>query len=184
MKSKRVYVIGIVGLLLLVAAPLVIADSQSVSYQLAQVRNATAAFHDVNAAAAAGYGQFLGCMQMPGQGAMGFHFVNGTLAGDATIDALHPEAVLYEQRGSELDLTAVEYVVMVDAWQKAGHTTPPSLFGQTFSFTDSPNMFGLPPFYSLHVWLWKVNPSGEFAAWNPAVSCPAATQPERLGTAR
>ncbi len=104
---------------------------------------------------------------------MGIHYVNGSLAGDALLDPLKPEAVIYQPDHGQLDLVAVEYVVFVSAWQKAGHTSPPSLFGQTFNFNDSPNMFGLPPFYSLHVWLWKANPSGMFAPWNPAVSCPA-----------
>ena len=26
--------------------------------------------------------------------------------------------------------------------------------------------------YDLHVWLWKHNPSGLFAEWNPSVTCP------------
>jgi predicted ATPase len=36
---------------------------------------------------------------------------------------------------------------------------------------DSPNRYGLPPFYALHAWAWKVNPSGDFFAWNPRVDC-------------
>jgi hypothetical protein len=34
---------------------------------------------------------------------------------------------------------------------------PPMLFGQKFNFTDAPNRYGLPPFYSLHTWVWKDN---------------------------
>ena len=56
-------------------------------------------------------------------------------------------------------------------WQAAGHGSPPSLFGRTFDFTPSPNRYGLPPFYSLHAWIWKPNPSGLLFAWNPRVSC-------------
>ena len=41
----------------------------------------------------------------------------------------------------------------------------------TFNFTGSPNRYGLPPFYELHVWAWKANPRGAFADMNPAVSC-------------
>ena len=26
--------------------------------------------------------------------------------------------------------------------------------------------------YDLHVWLWKTNPAGTFAATNPALKCP------------
>ncbi len=31
--------------------------------------------------------------------------------------------------------------------------------------------YGLPPFYELHAWIWKRNPSGTFSDWNPRVSC-------------
>ena len=31
---------------------------------------------------------------------------------------------------------------------------------------------GMPTHFDLHVWLWKRNPSGIFASWNPAVVCP------------
>ena len=30
------------------------------------------------------------------------------------------------------------------------------------------------PFYELHVWAWKQNPTGAFADNNPKVSCDAA----------
>ena len=29
----------------------------------------------------------------------------------------------------------------------------------------------MPEHYDLHVWLYEVNPSGMYAAWNPAVTC-------------
>jgi hypothetical protein len=45
------------------------------------------------------------------------------------------------------------------------------LNGQLFHFFEAPNRFGLPPFYTLHVWAWKDNPNGTFTNWNPNVSC-------------
>jgi hypothetical protein len=45
------------------------------------------------------------------------------------------------------------------------------LFGQRFNLTDAPNRYGLPPFYSLHAWIWQENPAGTFAMWNPSVHC-------------
>ena len=45
------------------------------------------------------------------------------------------------------------------------------LFGHEFNFTDAPNRYGLPPFYSLHAWVWKDNPAGTFEMWNPSVHC-------------
>ena len=85
--------------------------------------------------------------------------------------ALTPEAVVYEpgEHGS-LHLVAVEYVVFKAAWD-AEHSSPPTLFGQPFNFTPAGNRFGLPDFYSLHVWVWKHNPAGTFNMWNPNVHC-------------
>jgi len=38
-------------------------------------------------------------------------------------------------------------------------------------YWESPNRFGLPAFYTLHVWAWKDNPNGAFVNWHPNVSC-------------
>ena len=56
---------------------------------LARARAATAPFHDLAAAEAAGYGgpledlAGLTCIENPGTGVMGIHYVNGGLVGDA-----------------------------------------------------------------------------------------------------
>lgn len=136
------------------------------------VRMATAAFRDVNAATAQGYEVFLGCVSSPHEGAMGVHYVNGGLVGDGVLDSTRPEALVYEPRGAGLRLVAVEYVVLADAWH-ASNELPPVLEGQVFNYVGSPNRYGLPPFYELHVWAWKVNPSGTFADHSPRVSCEA-----------
>ncbi len=31
---------------------------------------------------------------------------------------------------------------------------------------------GMPVHYDLHVWLYRSNPAGQLADWNPKVSCP------------
>ena len=49
--------------------------------------------------------------------------------------------------------------------------------GQLFHLFESPNRFGLPAFYTLHVWAWKDNPNGTFVNWNPDVSCDAFNPP-------
>ncbi len=143
---------------------------------LARLKQATAKYHRVSVAEAAQYGKFvdvngIACIDMPGMGAMGIHYVNGGLVGDGEINPLTPEAVIYEpgEHGS-LHLVAVEYVVLKAAWD-ANHSSPPTLFGQQFNFTAAGNRFGLPDFYSLHVWVWKHNPAGTFAMWNPNVHC-------------
>lgn len=143
---------------------------------LKRVKHATQQFRRLAVAQDAGYGllldaQGIACIDMPDMGAMGVHYVKGDLVGDGAIDALTPEAVVYEPDGrGRMHLVALEYVVFKDAWD-AQHGSPPSLFGQEFNFTDSGNRFGLPPYYSLHVWLYKDNPAGKFSMWNPDVTC-------------
>jgi hypothetical protein len=107
------------------------------------------------------------------EGAMGMHFVNGALVGDGAIDVAHPEIVLYEPvPGGGVKITGADYLVLADAWN-AAHASPPELMGQLFHLFDSPNRFGLPAFYTLHVWAWKDNPNGTFTNWNPRVTCDA-----------
>jgi hypothetical protein len=143
---------------------------------LEQARSATAQFHRIDVATSAGYGLFtdaqgIACIEMPGMGAMGVHYVKGALVGDPAVDAATPEALVYEPQGNgRLRLVALEYVTFQSAWD-ATHSSPPSLFGQRFNFTSAPNRYGLPAFYSLHTWIWKHNHHGTFAMWNPDVGC-------------
>jgi hypothetical protein len=167
--SVVVIVLGMVMAL----TSVVFAKGDSPSNLIAMVRAATTRFHNLATAQATGYATFLGCIDQPGQGAMGFHYVNGNLITNLAPDPLHPQALLYESDDGKVQLTWVEYVIFAGPWTSAGHTQPPSLFGQTFNYTGFPNRFGLPPFYSLHAWVWKSNPSGMFATWNPKVTCTA-----------
>ena len=137
---------------------------------VADVINVTRPFLDVNAAIAAGYGPFLGCVSGTQEGAMGVHYVNGDLVFDGQLDVSQPEALMYEKRDGQLQLLGVEYIVIAKAWHK-NNKLPPTLRGQVFSFNDSPNRYGLDPFYELHVWAWRENPHGTFVDWNPQVSC-------------
>ena len=147
------------------------ADTGSLGRQIDQVRQATAQDHQVANAQAAGYAQFLGCIDEPGQGAMGIHFVNGNFVGDTVLNPLQPEALVYEPgEHGQLKLVALEYIVFQAPWD-AQSSTLPTLFGQTYHLVTSPNRYGLPAFYELHVWAWKNNPSGTFYEWNPRVSC-------------
>jgi hypothetical protein len=158
---------------LAVVAPVGTAGPQSTLVE--DVRRATARFNDPAAAGAAGYAPFLGCVSGPQQGAMGLHYVNGTLVGDGLVDAQQPEALMYEARDGRLRLVGVEYIVLAEAWD-AGSKTPPTLGGQAFHLTPSPNRYGIPAFYALHVWAWKHNPHGMFVDWNPKVSCEDFTE--------
>lgn len=138
------------------------------------VREATQPYRTLDAAEAAGYGLFHGCASSPTEGAMGVHFVNGDLVGDGKLDATKPEALLYEYRNGKPQLVGVEYVVIAEAWD-ANNDMPPVLMGQLFNFVSSPNRYGIPAFYELHVWAWKPNPLGTFADWNPRVCCDTFT---------
>jgi hypothetical protein len=140
---------------------------------VAVVREATERFRDVEIATAEGYALMFGCVSGPDAGAMGLHFVNGALVGDSEVDAAHPEIVIYEPLPNRrLRLIGADYLVLADAWN-ATHANPPELMGQLFHLFESPNRFGLPAFYTLHVWAWKDNPSGTFVNWHPDVSCDA-----------
>jgi hypothetical protein len=145
-------------------------DAATPSKLVQIVRTATLPFIDVNAAGPAGYSPAFGCVSGPDQGAMGIHYVNGTLVGDGQIDEMHPEALIYEPTASGLRLVGVEFIVDAATWM-ATHSSPPMLEGQAFQLVASPNRFGLPTFFELHVWAWRDNPNGAFVDWNTRVSC-------------
>lgn len=142
---------------------------------VAALRHATNRFDNLQRAQNAGYGFFtdtagIAGIAMPGVGGMGVHFVDSALVGDPAEHALRPEAMVYRVDNGTLRLAAIEYVVIVSAWSTT-HSAPPRLFGQTFALTPAGNRFGLPAYYSLHVWAWYHNPAGMFAPYNPRVRC-------------
>ncbi len=144
--------------------------------QLARVRAATSTFHSLAVAETAGYGEFYMCTDHVTDGTMGQHYVNldlvlDTATGVPTIDPLAPEALVYEPKvNGGYRLVGVEYVVFQDAWD-AANDAPPALFGKTFTLIPAGNRYDLPPFYELHAWIWRPNPSGIFKDWNPKVTC-------------
>ena len=151
--------------------------------QTAVASQATARFHDLDKARAAGYTFELPdvyretCivdLAAPSAGAMGVHMVNLGLLDDTTLDPAAPEVLVYERRNNgTLKLVGLEYVVFKAAWE-AEHgfgAAAPILFGVPFE-SNSGARYGLPPFYALHAWIWKPNPSGLLQPWNPNVSCP------------
>ncbi len=146
------------------------------SESVTNVRDSTVIFNDPAAALAAGYELAtdladLACIDQPGAGAMGIHFRNSALVQSGTIDAARPQALVYQRtEDGRLRLGAVEYIVLRADWD-ASHSSPPSLFGETFMPMPAENRFGWPPFYQLHAWIWQANPSGMFSMWNPGVTC-------------
>lgn len=159
------------------ADPAMTADLQR---QLAQVRAATAKFHDVDAAVAAGYQLgwvngsgtriVAGCVSHPaGAGAMGYHYFNAELMRDDSTDALRPEVLVYaptDEGGREL--VAVEWVVRGPQSNPPGPSRVPSVLGMDMHVLAPPPG---PAFYLMHAWVWAPNPDGMFADWNPRVSC-------------
>jgi hypothetical protein len=136
------------------------------------VRESTERFRDVAVAEAEGYKLMFGCVSGPDYGAMGLHYVNLPLVVDGELDPSRPEIVIYEPTpNGRPRLIGADFLIFADAWHAKNPTTTPQLMGQLLHFFEAPNRFGLPPFYTLHVWAWKENPTGAFVNWHSKVSC-------------
>ncbi len=138
------------------------------------VRNATQQYQNV-ANLPQTYGPVLGCVSGSDHGAMGIHYVNGNLVNGETLlsgqnlDPTRPQALIYEpQSNGELKLVAVEFIILASALPA---NAAPQVEGHLMLYIDTPNRYGLPAFYELHVWAWKDNPQGPFVDWNNHVSC-------------
>jgi hypothetical protein len=174
-------VVGVLAVAGLSASPALAADEHdhgSTPNALVKlVREITEQYKDVAAAKAAGYALAFGCVSGPDTGAMGLHYVNMPLVLDGEIDAKRPEIILYEPAGDgQVRLVGADYLVFADAWDKT-HSSAPELMGQKFQQFEAPNRFGLPRFYTLHVWAWKENPTGSFVNWHSTISCDAFSGP-------
>jgi hypothetical protein len=147
--------------------------SPGVASMLAAVRAATAKYHDVSAALADDYqlgyrGDVTGCISNPTAGAMGYHYFNWAKMDDPAIVEGDPEVLVYHTADDgTLVLGAVEWVVPKALWEQAGNTEPPVVFGQSLHVLNP-----VLNWYVAHAWIWKHNPAGMFADWNPEVSCP------------
>jgi hypothetical protein len=140
---------------------------------LRRARAATRRFRDVRVAREAGYAATGECAQDPKYGGMGIHYANEELLADGELDVTKPEVLVYQPMpGGRLRLGAVEYL-QADADQDLA-TDPdrPYLFGLPFDGPMLGHEPGMPIHYDLHVWLYRHNPAGLFAAWNPRVHCP------------
>jgi hypothetical protein len=142
---------------------------------LVPYRAVAAQFASTQAAEDAGYGEIsdlagISCIADPaGSGAMGYHWVDGGRLFDGELNASEPEAVVYEQHpDGSFHLVALEYIIFQD---QTGGATPELFPGHPFMPTGADNRFGLPAFYSQHVWVGKGNPLGNLSMWNPAVHC-------------
>ena len=137
------------------------------------ILEATAAYRDPAAAIAAGYIATDVCVELPGVGGMGYHYVHPQLVADTNIDPTLPEVLVYapDRRGRPR-LAAIEYLRADADGDLATDGDRPTLFAEPFEGPMEGHEPGMPVHYDLHAWVWKHNPAGELAAWNPAVDCP------------
>lgn len=164
---------------------------------LAAVKKAAERFRDVKVALAEGYiadpMNHCGTADMMGRpaelGAMGIHYfrpdllgitetkprVNGT--GTHT-DFLQPAILIYEpQADGSLELVAVENLVFKKAWDEKSPKKAPSYLGVEYDLMfDKPDTeidegHVFEPHYDRHVWVFRENPNGVFAQFNPNVTC-------------
>lgn len=162
------------------------------------VRAATERFKDVKVALAEGYirDPMDHCVvaadigEAAEKGGMGVHYFrpdllgitappNPRVSGSGThTDFNKPAILIYEpQPDGSLELVAVENLVFIKAWEAAGNKEPPTYQGKSFdrmvddpaTAVDEAHMFE--PHYDLHFWLYRDNPNGTFAQFNPNVSC-------------
>ena len=186
------------GLLGTVAATHKPATAAGVEPTLSAVRAATQKYRDVNAAIADGYvrdpNNLCDAAEMMGKpaelGAMGIHYFrpdllgitgppNPRVSGTGThTDFMKPAILIYEPQADEsLQLVAVENLVFIKAWEAAGNAAPPSFQGVPYdkmvddpaTAVDEAHMFE--PHYDRHVWLYRDNPNGVFAQFNPDATC-------------
>jgi hypothetical protein len=140
---------------------------------LADVRRATAPYHQESRARRDGYVPAGACVELPGEGGMGVHYLNPRLAGDSEVDPRQPELLLYEPRpNGRMRLVGVEWFVADADQDLATDDDRPSLLGRPFDGPMPGHEPGMPVHYDLHAYVWRHNPNGVFAPWNPRVQCP------------
>lgn len=176
-----------------VAAGRVMAQSSAERQALSAARAATAQYHNEDKALEDGFLSTFQCVEVPGLGGMGVHYVNPSRMMDTNVSAASPEVLLYApQPNGRMRLIGLEYYAPVLAggqpWFGDHDNPPPSvdnpapvLFGRVFDGPLPGHGPGQPWHYELHVWAWSHNPAGLFFPFNPNVRCQAATPAIRAG---
>lgn len=99
---------------------------------------------------------------------MGYHYFHPALVDDLAVDPFEPEALVYESTPhGGLKLVAIEWVARGPTTNPPGLSSPPSVLGMEMHILVPAVGFCLK-----HAWIWKHNPPGMFADWNPEVTCP------------
>ena len=156
----------------LLAAPVLAHDAPAAASDpgaVAASRSAAEAYYDIEAARTAGYEPLFDCTDHGADGAMGQHYINPTFAGDGQLVVDQPDVLMYEpQPDGSMHLVALEYIVFQAQW--AGEA-PPTFLGRPLQLKSAVGTHPVDPFYELHVWHWRTNPSGLTADYNPGVTC-------------
>jgi len=143
-----------------------------------KVRQATWRYKDINVPKATTWVVGTPCVSGPNTGAMGVHLIEPSRLNDDVLNAEEPEALIYEPMGNgNFRLVGVEFIMLAPKWDEQHAGTAPTLDGHLMNYVSTPNRYGLPAFYELHVWAWEHNPEGNFADWNTQVTCNKA-QPD------
>jgi len=144
-------------------------SGEKIMAELSKVRRLTAPYQNHEKGIKAGWFAPLSeCVENPGVGGMGIHYGNPVYLEDGIVDLLKPEVLLYEpQENGRLRLVGIEYIVPGNIL--GPESLAPILLGEKFHWNPIQNI------WALHVWIWRNNPSGMFADWNPKVNCDFAS---------
>ncbi len=157
-------------------APLVALAGDGATPLIDKVRDATARYIDINEAFSDKFVVGTPCVSGPDTGAMGVHLVRPDRIQNLVLDAENPQALIYEPTANgAMRLVGVEFIVLAQNWP-AGSV--PALEGNLLNYIDSPNRYGLPAFWEIHVWAWEQNPKGSYADWNTHVTCAHQALPQ------
>ena len=122
------------------------------------LRDVTEEYRSLAEAKEDGYKKVTACVEKKGVGAMGFHYAKNSLI-DGKTDARKPEVLVYmPDKHGRYKLVAVEFLSTAK--------TRPEIAGVKFDNGPFPCTF------ALHAWIWRENPDGMFAAYNPDLRCP------------
>ncbi|MCY4727138.1 hypothetical protein NYO98_12695 [Nocardioides sp. STR2] len=136
--------------------------------EMMRLKGRLARYRSPAAAVADGYLPSAECNASP-TGGMGHHYVNPSLMGP--VDPERPPILVYVPGTSGLTLGAVEWFVPDADQDPATDGDRPDLLGVPFDGPMPGHEPGMPVHYDLHAWLFRHNPDGLLAAFNPTVRC-------------
>jgi hypothetical protein len=151
------------------------AEAAAINKAIADLRRATADWHNPGKAEAAGYVAPLGCIDERVMGlsesdarGMGYHVLNPDLLFDGgEVNLYEPELIVYAENpaNGKLQIAGFDYFVLGS--DVGENDPPPTLLG--VEFTWSPMAVNSTGGWMLHTWPWWHNPDGMFENFNPTV---------------